>query len=138
MSGVGSNNARGNGAPVGIQAILETGHCRSLIDVWRQSIPRSGRTYNRSRFPPGKMKTWLTDLEVVPSEVTCSWRFKELLRSQVQVTVEQLVHRDMSSTEKVSLHRGITRDQPRSGQLPQPSLRHIRRALITTLKNDYS
>ncbi len=60
----------------------------------------------QSRFPPGKVKTWLTDLEVVPSEVTSSWRFKELLRRQVQVTVEQLVHRDESSTEKVSLHRG--------------------------------
>ncbi len=52
------------------------------------------------------MKTWATDLEVVLSEVTCSWRFKELLRRQVQVTVKQLVHRDESSTEKVSLHRG--------------------------------
>ncbi len=52
------------------------------------------------------MKTWLTDLEVVPLEVAYSWRFKELLRRQVQVTVEQLVHRDESNTTKVSLHRG--------------------------------
>ncbi len=48
----------------------------------------------------------MTDLEVVPSEVTSSWRFKEFLRRLVQVTVEQLVHRDESSTEKVSLSRG--------------------------------
>ncbi len=83
-----------DGAPVGIQANIETGHCRSFSDVWRQFIPRSGRTYSKNRFPPGKMKTWLIDLEVAPSEVTCSWRFKELLRRQVQVTVEQLIHRD--------------------------------------------
>ncbi len=95
-----SNNIRENGAPVGIQAILEAGHCRSFSDVWRQSIPRSGRTNSKSRFPPGKVKTWLTDLAFVPSEVTSSWRFKELLRRQVQVTMEQLVHRDGSSTEK--------------------------------------
>ncbi len=42
------------------------------------------------------MKTCLTDLEVVPSEVTHRWQFDELLRR----------HRDESSTEKVSLHRG--------------------------------
>ncbi len=59
-----------------------------------------------NHFPLAKMKTWLTDLEVVPSEVTCNWRFKELLRRRVQVTMEQLVHRDKSSREKVSLHRG--------------------------------
>ncbi len=106
MSGIRSNNVRENGAPVGIQAILEAGRCRSFSDVWRQSVPRSGRTNSKSRLPPGKVKTWLTELEVVPSEVTSSWRFKELLRRQVQVTVEQLVHRDESSTEKVSLHRG--------------------------------
>ncbi len=74
--------------------------------MWRQSIPRSGRTDSKSRFPPGKVKPWLTDLEVVPSEVTSSWRFKELLRRQVQVTMEQLAHHDESSTEKVSLHGG--------------------------------
>ncbi len=106
MSRIGSNNIRENGAPVSIQAILETGHCRSLSDVWRQSISRSGRTCSKSHFPPGKMKSWITDLEVVPSEVTCSWRFKEFLHRQVQVTVEQPVHRDESSTEKVLLHRG--------------------------------
>ncbi len=106
MNGVRLNNVREDGAPVGIQAIRETGFCRSFSDVWRQSIPRSGRTYSNCRFPPGKVKTWLTDLEVVPVEVTCSWRFKDFLRRQVQVTVEQLVHRDESSTEKVSLHRG--------------------------------
>ncbi len=106
MNGIGSNNVREDGATFGIRAILETGHCRSFSDVWRQSIHRSGRTYSKRHFSPGKMKTWLTDLEVVPSEVTCSWRFKEHLRRQVQVTVEQLVHRDESSTEKVSLHRG--------------------------------
>ncbi len=70
VCGVGSSNVRENGAPVGIQAVLETGHCRSFSDVWRQSIPRAGRTYSKSRFPPGKMKTWLTDPEVVPEEVT--------------------------------------------------------------------
>ncbi len=74
--------------------------------MWRQSIPRFGRTNSKSRFPPGNVKTWLADLEVVPSEVNSSWRFKELLRRQVQVTMEQRVHRDDSSTEKVSLHRG--------------------------------
>ncbi len=95
-----------DGAPVGIQTILKAGHCWSFSDVWRQSIPRSGRTNSNSRLPPGKVKMWLTDLEVVPSEVTSSWRFKTLLRRQVQVTVEQLVHRDESSMEKVSLHRG--------------------------------
>ncbi len=56
----------------------------------KRSSERSGRTYSKSRLPLGKMKTWLTDLQVVPSEVTCSWRFKERLRRQVQVTVEQL------------------------------------------------
>ncbi len=104
MSGIRSNTVRENGAPVGIQAILEAGDCRGFSDVGRQSVPRSGRTNSKSRFPPGKVKTWLTDL--VPSEVTSSWWFKELLRRQVQVTVEQLVHSDDSSTEKVSLHRG--------------------------------
>ncbi len=47
-----------------IQAILETGHCRNFTDVWRQSIPRSDRKNSKSCFPSGKMKTWLTDLEV--------------------------------------------------------------------------
>ncbi len=106
MNGVGSKNVREDGAPVGIQAVLETGHCQSFSDVWRQSIPRSGRTDSKSRFPPGKMKTWLTDLELVPSEVNCSWRFKKLLRRQVQVTVEQSGRHDESSTDKVSRHRG--------------------------------
>ncbi len=49
------------------------------------------------------MKTWLMDLKVLLSEVSCS---EELLRRQVQVTTEQLVHRDESSKKKVSLHRG--------------------------------
>ncbi len=106
MSGVGSSNVRENGAPVGIQAVLETGHCRSFADVWRQSIPRSGRTYSKNRLPPGKLKTWFTDLEVMLAKVSCSCRFKELLYRQVQVTVEQLVHRDESNRDKVSLHRG--------------------------------
>ncbi len=106
ISGIRSNNVRENGAPVGIQAIFEAGHWRGFSGVGRQSVPRSGRTNSKSRFPPGKVKTWLTYLEIGPSEVTSSWRFKELLRRQVQVTVEQLVHRDESSTEKVSLHRG--------------------------------
>ncbi len=105
MGGIGSKIVRENGAPVGIQAVLETRHCRSFSDVWSQSVPRSGRTYSKSRISPGKMKTWLTDLEVVLSEVTCSWLFKEFPRRQVQVTVEQLLQRDESSTEKVSLHR---------------------------------
>ncbi len=43
----------------------------------------------KGRFASGKMKTWLTDLKVVHSEDTCSWRFEELLRRQVQVTVER-------------------------------------------------
>ncbi len=34
----------------------------------------------KSRFSPGKMKTWSTDLEAVPSAITCSWRFKEFRR----------------------------------------------------------
>ncbi len=106
MSGVESSNVRESGAPVGIQAVLETGHCRSFVDVRMQSISRSGRTYSKSRLPPGKMNTWLTDIEVVPAEVACSWRLKEQLHRQFQITVEQLVHRDESSTEKVSLHRG--------------------------------
>ncbi len=64
--------------------------------MWRQSIPRSGRTYSKSRFPSGKMKAWLTDLEGVPLEVTCTWCLIELLHRQIQVTVEQLEleHRD--------------------------------------------
>ncbi len=105
-NGVGPNDARENGAPVGNQAFLGTGHCRSFSDVWRQSCPRSGRTCSKIRFPPRKIATWLTDLEVAPAEVTCRWRFKELLCRLVQVTVEELVHRDEGSTEKVSLHRG--------------------------------
>ncbi len=40
------------------------------------------------RFPTSKKETRLTDLVIVPSEVTCCWRFKELLRRQVQVTVK--------------------------------------------------
>ncbi len=91
---------QGNGAPVGIPAVLETGHRRGFSDVWRQSVPRSGQTYSESRFLPGTMKTWLTDLEVVPAEVTCSWRFKELLLRHVQVTVEQLVHSDEGGRRK--------------------------------------
>ncbi len=106
MSGIRSNYVRENGAPVGIQAILEAGHCLSFSDVWRQSVPRSGRTNSISRFPPGKVKTWLTDLEVVPSEVTSSWRFKNLIRRQFQVTIEQLVHLDECRTENLSLKRG--------------------------------
>ncbi len=69
-------------------------------------VPWFSRTYSKIRFPSGKIKTWLTDLEVVPSEVTSSWRLKEFLHRQVQVTVEQFVHRNESITEKVSLHRG--------------------------------
>ncbi len=38
------------------------------------------------------MKTWLTALEVVLSEVTCSWRLKELLYTQVQVTIMHSNH----------------------------------------------
>ncbi len=45
------------------------------------------------------------ELKIVPPEITCSWRFKDLRRRQVPVTVEQLVQRDESSTEKVSLYR---------------------------------
>ncbi len=106
MNGVASNDVREDGAPVSIRAILETGHCRSFSDLWRQFISRSGRRNSNGRFPSGKVKTWWMDLEVVPSVVTCCWRFKEHLRGQVQVTVEQLVHRDKSSMEKVSLHQG--------------------------------
>ncbi len=101
---VGSNNVREDGAPVGIQAILEAEHCQSFSDVW--SSLYHGRTYNKGRFQPGKMKTRLTDLEVVSLDATCSRRFKGLLREQVQLTVEHLVQRDESSTEKVSLNRG--------------------------------
>ncbi len=109
------NNLREDGAPVSIQAILEDGHCRSFSDVWRQSVSRSGRKNSKSRFPPGKMKTWLTDLEVVPSEVTSSWRFKELLRRRVQVTMEQLVHRDESSTGECRSIEGSLSSWRRSG-----------------------
>ncbi len=35
MSGIRSYNVRENGAPVGIQAIFEAGHCRGFSDVWR-------------------------------------------------------------------------------------------------------
>ncbi len=80
ISGIGSSKFRENGASVGIQAILENGHCRRFGDVWRQSISRSGRAYSKSRFPPGKTKLWLTDLEVMPLEVTCCWWFKDRLR----------------------------------------------------------
>ncbi len=97
-NGVEVNHVREDGASVSIQVILEAGHCRSFSDVCWQSIPRSGRTNSKRRFPTGKINTWLTDLEVVPSEVTSNWRFKELLRWQAQVTVEQLIHRDESST----------------------------------------
>ncbi len=105
MSVLRSSNVRENGAPVGIQAILEAGNCRGLSGVGRESVSRSGRRTEKAAYRLAIWK-WLTDLEVMPSEVTCSWRFKELLRRQVQTTVEQLVHRDESSTEKVSLHRG--------------------------------
>ncbi len=104
--GVGSNNVKEGGASVGIQAILEVGHCRSFSDVWRQSTPRSGRTYSKSRFPAARMGTWLTYFEFVPSGGTSSWRFKESLRRQVQATMEQLAHRDESSRANGSLHRG--------------------------------
>ncbi len=52
MIKVGSNNITADG----IQAIHETGHCRSFSNVKRQSISRSGRTYGKSHFPPGKIK----------------------------------------------------------------------------------
>ncbi len=69
MNAVGANNVGEDGAPIGIQTMHpnKIGHCRSSSDVWRQSIP------------PGKIKTWLTDLSDLPSEVTYSWRFKDLL-----------------------------------------------------------
>ncbi len=73
MNGVGLNNVREDGAPLDIQVILETGHRRSFNDAWGQAIPRSDRTYSKSRFLPSKMKTWLADLEVVPPEVSYSW-----------------------------------------------------------------
>ncbi len=38
MSGVGSNNVREDRGPVGIQAILETGHHRGFSDVWRRIL----------------------------------------------------------------------------------------------------
>ncbi len=50
--------------------------------------------------------TRLTDLEVVASEVTCSGRFKELLRRRVQVTVKQLRRREEGSTDNVALPWG--------------------------------
>ncbi len=46
MNGVGPNNVGKDGTPIGIQAILETGQCRSFSDVWEQSIPRSGKTWD--------------------------------------------------------------------------------------------
>ncbi len=47
MSGIRSNNVRENGAPDGIQAILEAGQCRSFSDVGGQSVQRSARTNGR-------------------------------------------------------------------------------------------
>ncbi len=56
---VGSSIVGRDGALVGVQAIRKNGHCQSFSDVWRQSIPRPGRTHCESNFPPGKIKTWL-------------------------------------------------------------------------------
>ncbi len=47
--GVGYNNVREDGAPAGVQANLDTGHCRSCSDVRRQSITRPSRTYSNSK-----------------------------------------------------------------------------------------
>ncbi len=91
MNGMGSSNVRDDGAPIDIQTILDTGHCRSS-------------NYS-SAGPNVQQKLWLTYLEVVLLEVTCNWHFKELLRREVQIAVEQLVHRDDGSTENESLHR---------------------------------
>ncbi len=52
------------------------------------------------------MKTWLTDLEVGPSKGNMQLPLKELRHRQVQEAVEQLVRRNESSTENVSLRRG--------------------------------
>ncbi len=101
MNGLMSNHVGKYVVPISIQTILETVHFRSLGDVWRPSILLPGRMYSKSHFPPGMMKRCLTDLEVVPSEDTCSWGFNEFLRRQVQVTAEQLVHRGKSSTREV-------------------------------------
>ncbi len=78
------------GHQLACQEILETGHCSGVSDA-RMSIPRSDRTNNKSRLSLGRIKKWLTDLEV-----NCSWRFKEL-RRQPWNSLYMVI---------VSLHRG--------------------------------
>ncbi len=69
-------------------------------------MPKAQPNVPEKPLSPGKMKTWLTNLEVVPSKATCSWRFNERIRRQVQVNVERLAHCDEGSKKNVSLHCG--------------------------------
>ncbi len=100
LNGVGSNNVRKMEHQLASKQSLE-------LDTVGASVMCGGSLFDGpAELPSGKMKTWLTDIEGVPSEVTCIWPLKELLCSQVKVTVEQFVHRDESSMEKGALHRG--------------------------------
>ncbi len=65
----------------------------------------------------------------MPLEVTCSWRLQKFIRRRVQVTVEQLVHRDESSTEKGSLHRGKLECVESSG-ISQPHISSLDAASV--------
>ncbi len=94
MNEIGSKNVRVDAVQVGIQVIFEIGR--------RQCIRQPDQTYRQCHFPPDKMKTLLTDFEVVSAEVNC--RFEEFIRRQVQVTIEQLLHRDEGSKRNASLH----------------------------------
>ncbi len=50
-----------------------------------------------------KMNTWLTDFEVVSTELARNMGFGGLLRRRAGVAVEQLAHRDASCTENLLL-----------------------------------
>ncbi len=64
------------------QAIPENGHCRGFSYLCWESITQSDRTSNK--LSSNLMESPLTDLEAVPSEITCRRRFEELLGIQVR------------------------------------------------------
>ncbi len=62
------------------------------LDTVEASAMCGGSLFHGPVVRTAKAAFRLTDLEVVTAEVTCSWRFKELLHRQVQETAEHLVH----------------------------------------------
>ncbi len=94
------------GHQLACQEVLGTGHCSSVSDA-RMSIPRSDRTNNKNRLSLGRIKKWLTDLEVNPN-CSLGGLLQLALQGTPQATVEQLVHGDsVAASREVGVLGGV-------------------------------